>query len=195
MGSVLNGENADTPTPYDFAVGGGGADSSLPVGADGRIMRPGTTVMVDMNGNFNGYQSDMTRVWKIGDIPSKAEHAHNVSIRILRELEKMSVPGIPVASLYERAKAIAIEENVEEYFMGHKQRAAFIGHGVGIQLNELPVLTPRSKDVLQENMVIAIEPKFVIPEVGAVGVENTYVVTSSGLKQLTEFPEQITNLI
>ena len=76
----------------------------------------------------------------------------------------------------------------------HIQKAAFIGHGVGIELNEMPVLTPRSKDVLEENMTIAIEPKFVVPGVGAVGVENTYLVTNNGLENLTPFPEEMAEL-
>ena len=57
------------------------------------------------------------------------------------------------------------------------------------------MLTPRSKDVLEKNMVIAVEPKFVIPEVGAVGVENTYQVTEGGLRCLTVFPEEIADLL
>lgn len=195
MGSVLNGDNADNPTPYDFAVGGGGADLSLPVGADGRTMRNGTSVMVDMCGNFNGYQSDMTRVWSIGKLNDTAMKAHAVSQEILRTLEKMSVPGVPVADLYHRAMEIVEAHGLKSHFMGHMQKAPFIGHGVGIQLNELPVITPRSKDVLAENMVIAIEPKFVVPGVGAVGVENTYRVTTEGLECLTPFPEEIADLI
>lgn len=194
MGSVLNGDNADNPTPYDFAVGGGGVDLSLPVGADGRTMKPGTTVMVDMCGNFNGYQSDMTRVWSIGAVTDLAVKCHECSRKILRELEKMALPGVPVADLYHKAKEIVEAEGLENHFMGHVQKAPFIGHGVGIQLNELPVITPRSKDVLAENMVIAIEPKFVVPKVGAVGVENTYRVTPSGLECLTPFPEEIPDL-
>lgn len=78
--------------------------------------------------------------------------------------------------------------------MGHTQRAGFIGHGVGIELNEQPAVTPRSKDTLLDSMTIALEPKFVIPGVGAVGVENTYVVTSDGLKSITPFPEEIQEL-
>ncbi len=194
MGSVLNGDNADNPTPYDFAVGGGGVDLSLPVGADGRTMKPGTTVMVDMCGNFNGYQSDMTRVWSIGAVTDLAVKCHECSRKILRELEKMALPGVPVANLYHRAMEIVEAEGLANHFMGHVQKAPFIGHGVGIQLNELPVITPRSKDVLAENMVIAIEPKFVVPKVGAVGVENTYRVTPSGLECLTPFPEEIPDL-
>ncbi len=195
MGSVLNGGNADNPTPYDFAVGGGGADTSLPVGADGRTMRPGTTVMIDMCGNFNGYQSDMTRVWRIGKISEQAVKAHEVSRDILRAIENMACPGVPVALLYDKAVEIARAAGLEEFFMGHRQKGMFIGHGVGIQLNEWPVLTPRSKDVLEKNMVIAVEPKFVIPEVGAVGVENTYQVTEGGLRCLTVFPEEIADLL
>jgi len=194
MGSVLNGDNADNPTPYDFAVGGGGVDRSLPVGADGRTMKPGTTIMVDMCGNFNGYQSDMTRVWSVGAVDDFTIKCHDCSRRILRELEQLALPGVPVAELYGRALGIVHAEGLDSHFMGHRQQAPFIGHGVGIQLNELPVLTPRSKDVLEENMVLAIEPKFVVPRVGAVGVENTYRVTPSGLECLTVCPEEISDI-
>ncbi|MCM1319346.1 MAG: Xaa-Pro peptidase family protein [Muribaculaceae bacterium] len=194
MGSVLNGDNADEPTPYDFAVGGGGVDLSLPVGADGRTMRHGTTVMVDMCGNFNGYQSDMTRVWSIGSIDDFALKCHECSRKILRELEKFALPGVPVADLYNKAMEIVTTEGLENNFMGHLQHAPFIGHGVGIELNELPVITPRSKDILEENMVLAIEPKFVVPKVGAVGVENTYRVTGSGLECLTNLSEEIADI-
>lgn len=194
MGSVIAGANADNPTPYDFAMGGAGADSSLPVGANGTTIRPGTTVMVDMNGSFNGYQTDMSRVWGLGELPELAHKAHECSRRILRELERIGVPGEKCSRLYEAAVEIAKSEDLEDYFMGHRQKAAFIGHGVGIELNEQPVLTPRSKDLLEDSMTIAIEPKFVIPSVGPVGVENTYVVRPAGLECLTPFPEEIQEL-
>lgn len=194
MGSVLHGANADAPTPYDFAMGGAGTDPTLPVGADGSIIHPGETVMIDMSGAFNGYQTDLTRVWKVGDIPGLAVKAHDCSRRILHTLEKEALPGVKVADLYHRAMQIVEEEGLEDYFMGHVQKASFIGHGVGIQLNEQPVITPRSRQILEENMTIAIEPKFVIPHVGAVGIENTYVVTPEGLRNLTPFPEEIAEI-
>lgn len=194
LGSVIAGENADVPSPYDFTMGGSGIDPSLPGGANGTTLKPGTTIMIDMNGSFNGYQTDMTRVWRLGEISELALRAHKCSISILRALESMGKPGTPVAELYKKALAIAEAENLGDYFMGHRQKASFIGHGVGIELNEMPVVMERSKDTLLENMTIALEPKFVIPETGAVGVENTYVVTPSGLKSLTVFPEDIQEL-
>lgn len=191
LGSVLAGDNADNPSPYEFAMGGEGVDASLPGGANGSPIRPGETVMVDMNGSFNAYQTDMTRCWTLGRLPDIAYRANDCSRRILRELERLATPGIPVCQLYFRAEEIAREEGLADYFMGHRQQASFIGHGVGIELNEQPPVAPRVKTPLEENMTLALEPKFVIPGIGAVGVENTYTVISSGLSALTEFPEEI----
>lgn len=194
LGSVISGDNADNPGPYEFTMGGSGVHPALPVGADNSEILPGQAVMIDMNGGFNGYQTDMTRVWCRDFISDLAEKAHNCSIRILRTLEKRALPGVPVKDLYDIALSIVEEEDLKEYFMGHASQVGFIGHGVGIELNELPVITPRSKDILASNMTLAIEPKFVIPHVGAVGVENTYVVRPDGLENITVFPEEIQKL-
>ena len=194
MGNILCGDNADNPTPYDFAMGGAGLDYSLPVGCNGSEILRGNTVMVDMCGNFTGYMTDMTRVYYVGDLDERARKAHELSIAIHHRLEKEGVAGVEAKSLYEIAHKMVEEAGMGEYFMGHTQKAGFIGHGVGIEVNEAPVLAPRSRDILEEGNVIAIEPKFVIPHVGAVGVENTYVVRKDGLERLTNSPEEITEL-
>lgn len=194
LGSVISGENADTPSPYDFAMGGEGTDPSLPVGANGVTLKPGTSVMIDMNGGFNGYQTDMTRCWSIGEVSELARKAHECSCRILHRLEKIALPGVPISRLYSEAAEIAKSENMHEYFMGHRNKVGFIGHGVGIELNEMPVVMERNHEPLQANMTIALEPKFVIPHVGAVGIENTYRVTENGLENLTPFPEKLSDL-
>lgn len=194
MSNILAGDNADSPTPYDFAMGGAGLDPSLPVGANGTVIKPGMTVMVDSNGNFTGYMTDMTRVFSDGDIDDLARKSHQCSIDICRSLEKAGTPGTQASQLYELAMSIVNERGLERYFMGHSQKAGFIGHGVGIEINELPVIAPRSRDVLALHNVIALEPKFVIPHVGATGVENTYIVTEKGLECITNSPEEIINL-
>ena len=191
MANILAGDNADNPTPYDFAMGGEGSDYSLPVGANGTILRPGTTVMVDCNGNYSGYMTDMTRVFAIGEISDIALAAHRCSIEICHTLEKIAKPGVEAKVLYEKATQIADNAGLGDYFMGHCQKAGFIGHGVGIEINEAPVLAPRSRDILEVGNVIAIEPKFVIPGTGAVGIENTYIVKENGLQPITLAPEEI----
>lgn len=194
MGNILVGDNADVPTPYDFAMGGEGMDPSLPVGCNGTIIRPGNSVMVDVNGNYTGYMTDMTRTYYVEEIGDLARKAHECSIAICRRLAELGRPGTEAKALYEEAEKMAREAGLHEYFMGHRQKAGFVGHGVGIEINELPVIAPRSRDILQENNVIALEPKFVIPKTGAVGIENTYVVTPDGLKPLTNTPEGLTSL-
>ncbi|WP_280749332.1 Xaa-Pro peptidase family protein [Parabacteroides sp. PF5-9] len=194
MGSVLAGENAETPSPFDFALGGGGMNLSCPIGANGTLLKEGTTVMVDMAGNYTAYITDMTRVFSIGRLTDLAYHAHQTSLKIQREIEKIARPGTICSELYHLAIEIVEKEGLTSYFMGTKQQAKFIGHGIGIQINELPVLAPRSKKVLEPNMVFALEPKFVIPGVGAVGIENSFLVTDTGLEKLTHFEEDIIDL-
>lgn len=193
MGNILVGDNADSPSPYDFAMGGAGLDPSLPVGADGTLIREGQSVMVDFNGNFTGYMTDMTRCFSIReDLPERAMRAHQTSIAICDRLAEMGRPGVEAKSLYEEAVRIAHEAGFEGEFMGHRQHAGFVGHGLGIEINELPVIAPRSRSVLQVGNVIALEPKFVIPGVGAVGIENTYVVRGDGpMECLTNAPREI----
>lgn len=195
MGSVLTGPNADTPSPFDFAMGGAGIDPSLPVGADGSVIRTGSSVMVDMNGNFTGYMTDMTRCYSCGTLPTHALDAHRLSIDICHEIAHRGQPGTEAKALYELAATMAEKAGLASNFMGHRQHAGFVGHGIGIEVNELPVIAPRSHAILQPGNVIAIEPKFVLPGVGAVGIENTYLVKDGGsMESLTQAPEEIIQL-
>lgn len=194
MGSVLAGDNADIPSPYDFAMGGAGLDVSLPVGCNGTVLTEGMSLMVDMGGNFTGYMTDMTRTYAIGSVQELALKAHETSIAIHQAIAAKSRPGVAAKDLYELAAEMANDARLSDYFMGHRQKAGFIGHGVGIEINEAPVLAPRSRDILAEGMVFALEPKFVIPGTGALGIENTYAVTADGVEKLTVCKEELISL-
>jgi len=191
MGSVLTGSNAGAASPFDFALGGNGQTPFCPVGANGTLLKEGMVVMIDMAGNFTPYLTDMTRVFSIGKIPEIARRAHQVALDIEDEFMQSACPGFSCAELYRKALARVEKEGLTDYFMGTVQQAKFIGHGVGLQINELPVFMARSKEVLLPNMAFALEPKFVIPEVGAVGIENTFLVTETGIEKLTLFEEEI----
>lgn len=197
MGNILAGDNADTPSPYDFAMGGEGLNPSLPVGANGTLIRRGQTVMVDINGDYTGYMTDMTRTFCPGD-PSElnpvALKAHQLSIDICNACAETARPGVMASELYKLAAGMVENAGLEKYFMGHRQKAGFIGHGLGIEVNELPVIAPKSRDILAEGNAIAIEPKFVIPGTGAVGIENTYLLSSSGMESITNAPVEIRSL-
>lgn len=194
MGSLLAGDNAATPSPYDFALGGAGIDPSLPGGLNGSLLQPGQCFMVDMGGNFFGYMSDMSRVYSIGKLPEQAYEAHRVCLDIQSAVAEAAKPGVTCESLYDLAIDRVTRAGFADYFMGVGQKAKFIGHGVGLEINEAPVLAPRMKQELLPGMVFALEPKIVLPGVGPVGIENTWVVTAEGVEKLTQAPEEIVEL-
>lgn len=194
MGSVLAGENAETPSPYDFAMGGEGLNPSLPVSCNGTVIADGMTVMVDIAGAFTTNMTDMTRVFSLGKLPELATTAHNVCLEIEAQIAATAKPGTPCADLYNLALKLTEKHGLSAYFMGTKQQAGFIGHGIGLELNEAPVLAPRSREVLMEGMTLALEPKMVIPGVGAVGVENSYIVTAKGIENVTPLSGEIVPL-
>ena len=194
MGSLLAGENAGEPSPFDFALGGKGIHASGPLGANGTLLREGTTVMADMSGNYTAYQTDMTRVFSIGKLPDRAYRVHRVALEIQARMERTAKPGVSCAELYRDALAMAGQEGLKDCFMGTHLQAKFVGHGVGLEINELPVLTTRSKDILQPGMTFAFEPKFVLAGIGAVVIENTFLVTDSGVEKMTLLDENIIEL-
>lgn len=191
MGSILAGDNAQAASPYDYALGGEGITPLLPLGANGTPLKPGTTVMVDMAGNYRPYMDDMTRTFAIEHAPDIAYKAHEVSIEIHNAVKKQAKAGTLCSDIYSLAEEIVISNELQPYFMGTVQQAKFIGHGVGLEINEPPVITPRSKDTLLSGMTIALEPKFVLPGIGAVGIENTYIIHDEELENITQCEEKI----
>ncbi|WP_032566493.1 M24 family metallopeptidase, partial [Bacteroides fragilis] len=194
MGSVLTGDNAAYPSPYDFALGGEGLDPALPGGLNKTPLKEGQSVMVDLGGNFNGYMGDMSRVFSVGKLSDEAYTAHQVCLDIQEAVSSMAQPGVVCEDLYNAAINIVTKAGFADKFMGISQQAKFIGHGIGLEINEAPVLAPRMKQELEPGMVFALEPKIVIPGVGPVGIENSWAVTPEGVEKLTICNEEIIEL-
>lgn len=194
MGSLLAGDNAAVPSPYDFVLGGKGLDPSLPGGVSGTLLQAGQCFMVDMGGNFYGYMGDMSRVFSIGKLPEQAYAAHQTCLETQEEIVAMAKPGTVCEDMYNKAIEIVTKAGFADYFMGVDQKAKFIGHGIGLEINEMPVLAPRMKQELEPGMVFALEPKIVLPGIGPVGIENSWAVTTDGLEKLTLCKEEIIEL-
>ena len=163
MGSLLSGENAGIPSPFDFALGGQGVSPALPLGANGSPIREGHTVMVDMAGNFTPWMTDITRVYALGKVPEIAYRAHQVSLEISQSVLETAGPGTACSVLYDLAMELTRKNKLEPYFMGTRQQAKFVGHGVGLEINEPPVLTPRSKEELEPGIVFAWSRSMLFP--------------------------------
>jgi Xaa-Pro aminopeptidase len=192
LGMVASGAAAATPTYFDGPAGGLGLTTASPQSASRKTFQPGEPILVDISTVVEGYIIDQTRMAVIGELDSDLERAYHVAVEIIREVEKLGRPGASWQSLYLRALEMAESAGLKEHFMGYgKDQVKFLGHGVGLELDELPVLAKGFDQPLETGMVIAIEPKFTFPGRGVIGIENTYLVTEEGLKALTIASEEI----
>jgi Xaa-Pro aminopeptidase len=189
VGGVLSGPSAALPTWHQAVMGGGGLSPALPHGASRRRIARGEPVAVDLCGISHGYLVDETRTFVVGSLTEEAADALRATQAILRAMEAILVPGASNEGLWDRAEELARSLGVIDGFMGiGSTKMRFIGHGVGLELDELPVLAHRMPGELPEGAVVALEPKVVLPGLGVLGEENTYYVKSDGPRVITRAP-------
>ncbi len=193
VGLAVAGVGAADPGYFDGPVVGRGLSAAYPQGASERVIREGEPVLVDFTSVFGGYVVDMTRIAVCGALDPRLERAFDVACAIQDEVARSLRPGVPGVELWEHARAMAEQARLGDAFQGPPgDQARFVGHGVGLELDELPVLAPGFTAPLRAGQVIAVEPKFVFPGLGAVGIENTFVVGDGGGEKLTAaVPDQI----
>jgi len=191
-GTISSGASASHPSCFPGPVGFVGLYPGVPSGAGERRLEPGDTLMADIAGGYGGYIADKTRTFALGDFAPDMEAAHQFTLDLLREVEALMKPGASCEEIYRHAMERIEESPYSEGFMGlGDSRVRFLGHGVGLELDELPVLAPGFDLPLEPGMVIAVEPKIFFPERGGVGIENTYLITEGGRENLTIYPEHI----
>jgi Xaa-Pro dipeptidase len=193
IGLALAGDGASDGGYFDGPMVGRGLSPARPQGASERIVREGEPVIADFTSVHGGYTLDMTRTAVVGKLPAELVRAFEIACAIQGEVARNLRPGVVPAELWERARAMAEQAHLGGNFMGPPgEQARFVGHGVGLELDELPVLAPGFDAPLQAGQTIAVEPKFVFPGVGGVGIENTFAVTDGGGEKLTAaVPDEI----
>nr|WP_311198767.1 M24 family metallopeptidase [Paenibacillus sp. YPD9-1] len=135
---------------------------------------------------IDGYVIDQTRTLVIGGLEPELQRAYEVAEQVLRATEERLQPGTISEHLYLLALDQVHEAGLSAHFMGHgSDQVKFLGHGIGLEIDELPVLAKGFTYPLAPGMVIAIEPKFTFPGKGVVGVEDTYLITETGFEKLT----------
>lgn len=190
-GLAVAGESGAAPGCFDGPITGRGISASSPFGSSEAVIMEDTPVLVDYAGVFDAYIVDMTRVFVIGKLPDNMQKAFSEALRIQSWLAENLRPGAVCEDLYNASVVMAREAGLGEQFMG---QAKFVGHGVGLELDELPVLAKGFQSPLQAGNTIAIEPKFIFPGIGAIGIENTFAVTDKGGELLTALPDDIVYL-
>ncbi|TLU81900.1 MAG: aminopeptidase P family protein [Chlorobium sp.] len=177
---------------FDGPVTGKGLSSASPHGASYDEILVNKPILLDYAGVFNGYIADMTRMFVIGSLDAELQRAFDVAIDIQEMVSQAMKPGAISEELFLAAASMADKAGLGSCFMGMPgEQAKFVGHGVGLELDELPVLAKGFTAPLQAGQVIAVEPKFVIPGKGVIGIENTFIVTDDGGQRLSDLPDDI----
>jgi Xaa-Pro aminopeptidase len=187
VGQIGFGESSLYPTNFNGPGGNYGMSPAVPgLGSRERRLAKGDLVFVDMAVGVNGYHSDKTMVYQFGrKLPDEvlSVHAQCVEIQhvIAAQLKPDNVPSVIYENVMNGLSPLFLEN-----FMGFgKRQVKFLGHAIGLTVDELPVLAKGFDEPLQDNMVFAVEPKKGIQGVGMVGIENTFVVTPSGGRCIT----------
>lgn len=185
-GMVGAGEAAAMPTYFDGPAGGQGLSAAVPQSVSRRPIQANEPILIDIGCCIDGYVIDQTRTAVIGTLPDDLVRAYDTSEQILRSVEAMLKPGQICERLYMHSLQLAFDAGLSDHFMGYgDDQVKFLGHGIGLEIDELPVLAKGFSYPLQTGMVIAIEPKFTFPQRGVVGIEDSYAITDSGFERLT----------
>ncbi len=189
---VTHGYSTTITSGADVPISGIGLTHAIGQGASVNVVKSGIPVIVDYGGGYNGYITDETRVYVTGVLKDIFHKPYEVARDIIEETIGFAKEGVDATEIFARALDRVKAAGLQDHFMGHGEgQVSFIGHGLGLEINELPVITPRHKMVLKEGMVFAFEPKFIFPGEGAIGIEVDFVVRKNGLERMTSTPVDI----
>lgn len=186
-GQIGFGESSLYPTSFDGPGGAYGMCPAVPLlGSRERKLKKGDLVFVDVGFGCNGYHSDKTQVYIFGTKPdADVVKAHRSCLEVEQRLAAKLIPGAIPSEIYQSVMG-TLSEDFRRNFMGYGERQVkFLGHGIGLHVDELPVIANGYNAELAANMVVALEPKKGLPNIGMVGVEDTYVVSAAGGRCLT----------
>ena len=195
-GLVSSGPNTWRISGHAMTVTGVGLSPALPWGPSARPVAPGETVVIDIGINLHGYYADISRTYIVGKASEEQKRVFGVVKEAYHAVAQKIKPGVSGDALFKAAWEVFKFHKLEQYFQGYgDMQGHYIGHGIGLEMDEPPVLAKGSAAILQENMAVAIEPKVIIPEWGAIDLEDTMIVTALGCEILGQVPQELFEVI
>lgn len=192
IGIAVSGASGAVPSNSMFPIGGVGPHAWVSAGGTLDPICADTPIALDYLMSTSGYHADCTRMAVRGSFPRRAVSILARIVDLLRRMEEQLIVGAQPSEIYRFAVESAAEAGLSEGFMGRPgYQVNFVGHGVGLEVNELPVIAPRWHNPLEEGNVVALEPKYTDPEYGVIGIENTYAITADGAEKLTTVSESV----
>jgi len=189
---VLSGLSGGIVSQSDSPMGGLGLSPAFPVGASLKVMKAHEPILVDFGTCYHGYQADETRMFSIGKMKQRFIDAYEACREIHNAVLEETRPGTDCEAIFVKTLKLAEKLGYKESYLGPPGlQTRFVGHGIGLELNELPFIAQGQSYPLEEGMTFALEPKIVFPGEGSAGIENTVVVTKRGCEILTPVSENI----
>ncbi len=190
---IFSGVDSAVPAYPDTPLGGLGLNASFGQGAGLKRIEPDEAVLIDFAGCVDGYLTDQTRVFVVGQISDRLRRGYEDMLEIQHKMTEIAVPGAVWGAVYDQCLELALKMGYADSFMGARgSQVSFIGHGLGIEIDEYPFIARGFNEMtLEVGMAFAFEPKLVFPGEGAIGIENTFYLSNEGLKQLTHSSEEL----
>jgi Xaa-Pro dipeptidase len=190
---IFSGADSAVPAYMDTPLGGVGPSPAFGQGAGYKKIRRNEPIIVDFAGCLDGYMVDQTRVFAIGGISDRLKRGYEDMLLVQERMMALADNRATWGEIYEECLALAVDQGYADSFMGNKgAQVSFIGHGIGIEIDEYPFLARGFKEMtLETGMVFAFEPKVVFPGEGAIGIENTFYLTDHGLKPITYSDQEL----
>jgi len=185
-GMIGSGEHLTRFAGFANVASGVGLSRAMRISAGDRIMKRGDLVMIDITGCYHGYITDVTRPYVIGEASKKQREIFEELCKVEDEIFACIRPDVPVREIYEKGVQAAEKTRYGKYFMGYEEKGRFVGHGLGLELDEPPVIGPDDPTIIEENMTLVVEINTIIPDFGTIKVEDSFMVKANGIELLSK---------
>ncbi len=184
---ILSGTNGGLLGLLDSPASGEGTSAAFPCGGGNKLLAPNEPIMIDFGTVLNGYHMDETRMFAIKSMSERAMDACRATIEIHREVFEIVKPGISLDELFRHSVETAKSLGYAESYLGPPgYKVSFVGHGIGLELIEPPIIAKEREVLLEPGMTFALEPKMVFKNEFSAGIENVFLVTEKGARLLSK---------
>lgn len=190
-GMIGSGDSLTRFAGFANVASGVGLSRAMRISASNRMMKRGDLVMIDITGSYHGYITDVTRPYVIGPASQKQIDVFGALCDVEDEILTSIRLGVPVSKVYDVGVKAAEKTRYGEYFMGYEEKGKFVGHGLGLELDEPPILGPDDPTIIRENMTLAVEINTIIPDFGTIKVEDSFIVRSDGIELLSKIERRL----
>lgn len=189
---VASGENLTVRGGHGLVITGQGLSSGTPYGPSRRQVRRGDLVMLDIGATYDGYTADASRTFVVGRAEAAQEALFEVALSTEETILAAIRPGVPVAEVYAAAEGVVARGASPHFAPGDLALPGFVGHGVGLEIDEPPVIRDGDPTLLEVGMTLAVEVEVNAPAAGLMAkVEDTVVVETDGPNVLTAAPRRL----